>query len=67
MWDCRHSANQWLKSHLPDLVVLRVDSTNQWQTSLALIANLAALTPSVACIINTYTYIFIIALNLKIP
>ncbi|MBD2451220.1 hypothetical protein H6G76_29635 [Nostoc sp. FACHB-152] len=61
----RHSANQWLKSHLPDLVVLRIDSTNQWQTSLALIANLAASTASVACIINTD--IFIIAVNLKIP
>ncbi|KST65196.1 response regulator [Mastigocoleus testarum] len=44
-------ANEWLKTYSPELVVLTIDTVNQWRESLALIGALAKRTPSVSTIV----------------
>ena len=44
-------AKKWLKTYSPELVVLTIDTVNQWRESLALIGALAKRTPSVSTIV----------------
>lgn len=44
-------AISWLQNHSPDLVVISIEESEQWQTSLSLLADLTARTPSIPVLI----------------
>jgi diguanylate cyclase (GGDEF)-like protein len=45
------SAQDWLTNHCPDLVVLSIDETEQWENSLSFLADLAARTPPIPVLV----------------